>query len=298
MSLDWDKLRIFHAAAEAGSFTHAADKLHLSQSAISRQVSALEAEINTKLFHRHARGLILTEQGELLYRTAHDVLMKLETVKIQLTETTEKPTGRLRITTTVGLGQGWLTDKVQEFLTLYPDMQVQLILDNEELDVNMRHADCAIRLREPQQSDLIQRKLFTVHMHVYAAPSYISRHGEPQSLEELDNHRIISFGEPAPNYLLDVNWLEKAGRPEDNPRTPVLQINSLTSIKRAALLGIGIAMLPDYIVGRDPGLVQLVTHADVPSFDTYFCYPSELKNAAKLKVFRDFIVAKARNWNF
>jgi DNA-binding transcriptional LysR family regulator len=298
MSLDWDKLRIFHAAAEAGSFTHAADRLHLSQSAISRQVSALEAEINTKLFHRHARGLILTEQGELLYRTAHDVLMKLETVKIQLTETTEKPTGRLRITTTVGLGQGWLTDKVQEFLTLYPDMQVQLILDNEEVDINMRHADCAIRLREPQQSDLIQRKLFTVHMHVYAAPSYISRHGEPQTLEELDNHRIISFGEPAPNYLLDVNWLEIAGRPEDNPRIPALQINSLTSIKRAALLGIGIAMLPDYIVGRDPGLVQLVTHADVPSFDTYFCYPSELKNAAKLKVFRDFIVAKARNWNF
>ncbi|MDB5553600.1 MAG: bacterial regulatory helix-turn-helix, lysR family protein [Rhizobium sp.] len=298
MALDWDKLRIFHAAAEAGSFTHAADKLHLSQSAISRQVSALEADINTKLFHRHARGLILTEQGELLYRTAHDVLMKLEMVKMQLTETTEKPTGRLRITTTVGLGQGWLTDKVQEFLSLYPEMQIQLILDNEEIDVNMRHADCAIRLREPQQSDLIQRKLFTVHMHVYAAPSYISRYGEPSTLEELDNHRIISFGEPAPNYLLDVNWLETAGRPDDDPRVPVLQINSLTSIKRAALLGIGIAMLPDYIVGRDPGLVQLVTNADVPSFDTYFCYPAEMKNAAKLKVFRDFIVAKARNWNF
>lgn len=298
MALDWDKLRIFHAAAEAGSFTHAADKLHLSQSAISRQVSALEADINTKLFHRHARGLILTEQGELLYRTAHDVLMKLEMVKMQLTETTEKPTGRLRITTTVGLGQGWLTDKVQEFLSLYPEMQVQLILDNEELDVNMRHADCAIRLREPQQSDLIQRKLFTVHMHVYAAPAYISRYGEPQTLEDLDNHRIISFGEPAPNYLLDVNWLETAARPDDDPRVPVLQINSLTSIKRACLLGIGIAMLPDYIVGRDPGLVQLVTGADVPSFDTYFCYPAEMKNAAKLKVFRDFIVAKARNWNF
>jgi DNA-binding transcriptional LysR family regulator len=298
MALDWDKLRIFHAAAEAGSFTHAADKLHLSQSAISRQVSALEADINTKLFHRHARGLILTEQGELLYRTAHEVLMKLEMVKMQLTETTEKPTGRLRITTTVGLGQGWLTDKVQEFLALYPEMQVQLILDNEELDVNMRHADCAIRLREPQQSDLIQRKLFTVHMHVYAAPAYISRYGEPQTLEELDNHRIISFGEPAPNYLLDVNWLETAARPDDDPRVPVLQINSLTSIKRACLLGIGIAMLPDYIVGRDPGLVQLVTNADVPTFDTYFCYPAEMKNAAKLKVFRDFIVAKARNWNF
>jgi len=177
-------------------------------------------------------------------------------------------------------------------------MQVQLILDNEELDVNMRHADCAIRLREPQQSDLIQRRLFTVHMHIYAAPSYINRYGEPQSIEDLDNHKIISFGEPAPSYLLDVNWLEIAGRDSDNPRPSILQINSQTSIKRACLLGIGIAMLPDYIVGRDPGLLQLPVSADIPSFDTYFCYPSEMKNSAKLKVFRDFIVAKARNWNF
>ncbi len=298
MPLDWDKLRIFHAAAEAGSFTHAADRLHLSQSAISRQVSSLETDVGIKLFHRHARGLILTEQGEILYRTAHEVLMKLESVRVQLTENTEKPSGKLRITTTVGLGQGWLTDKVQEFLALYPDMQVQLILDNEELDVNMRHADCAIRLREPQQSDLIQRRLFTVHMHLYAAPSYINRYGEPQSIDDLDNHKIITFGEPAPSYLLDVNWLEIAGRDSDNPRPSVLQINSQTSIKRACLLGIGIAMLPDYIVGRDPGLIQLPVSADIPSFDTYFCYPSEMKNAAKLKVFRDFIVAKARNWNF
>ena len=296
--MDWDKLRIFYAVAEAGSFTHAGEALNLSQSAISRQISALEDSLKVTLFHRHARGLILTEQGELLYRTAHDVLLKLETVKMQLTETTEMATGKLRVTTTVGLGQGWLTDKIQEFLQLHPDVQIQLILDNEELDVRMREADCAIRLRQPQQSDLIQRKLFTVHMHVYASPAYINRYGEPQSLEDLDNHRIISFGEPAPNYLLDVNWLEIAGRPADNPRQPILQINSLTSIKRACLLGIGIAMLPDYIVGRDPGLVQLVTNADVPSFDTYFCYPDEMKNAAKLKAFRDFIVAKARNWSF
>ncbi len=296
--LDWDKLRIFHAAAEAGSFTHAAEKLHLSQSAISRQVSALEADVGAKLFHRHARGLILTEQGELLYQTAHDVLMKLEHVRMQLSETTDKPTGKLRITTTVGLGQGWLNDKLQEFLSLYPDLQVQLILDNEELDVNMRHADCAIRLRQPQQSDLIQRKLFTVHMHIYASPSYLNRYGEPQSLQDLDNHKIITFGEPAPNYLLNVNWLEIAGRSPDNPRLPHLQINSLSAIKQACLKGIGIAMLPDYIVGRDPGLVQLVHSADVPSFDSYFCYPEEIKNAAKLKAFRDFLVAKARSWSF
>ncbi|HET7413241.1 MAG TPA: LysR family transcriptional regulator [Pararhizobium sp.] len=296
--LDWDKLRIFHAAAEAGSFTHAAELLHLSQSAISRQVSALEQDIGVKLFHRHARGLILTEQGELLYRTAHEVLLKLESVKMQLTETTERPSGKLRVTTTVGLGQAWLTGKLQEFMALYPDLHMQLILDNEELDVNMRHADCAVRLRQPQQPDLIQRKLFTVHMHIYAAPSYLNRYGEPQTLQELDNHRIITFGEPAPAYLVDVNWLEIAGRSPDNPRPSHLQINSLTSIRRASMLGMGISALPDYMASNDSGLIQIPIEAEAPSFDTYFCYPVEMKNAAKLKAFRDFLISKARTWDY
>jgi Transcriptional regulator len=298
MQLDWDKLRIFHAAAEAGSFTHAAEVLHLSQSAISRQVSALEMEVGAKLFHRHARGLILTEQGEMLYQTAHEVLMKLESVKARLAETHELPSGKLRVTTTVGLGQGWLTEKVQEFQTLYPDMQVQLILDNEELDVNMRQADCAIRLRQPQQSDLIQRRLFTVHLHVYASPAYLARHGEPRSIADFDHHRLITFGEPAPLYLHDVNWLEHAGRPADNPRISHLQINNLAAVKRATVNGAGISMLPDYMVGRNAGLVKLNIDADFPSFDTYFCYAEEMKNSAKLKAFRDFLINKARNWNY
>lgn len=298
MPLDWDKLRIFHAAAEAGSFTHAAETLHLSQSAISRQVSALEQDIGVPLFHRHARGLIMTEQGELLYRTAHDVLLKLEAVRVRLSETTDTPSGKLRVTTTVGLGSGWLTDRMPEFTELYPDIEVQLLFDNEELDVTMRHADCAIRLRQPQQPDLIQRKLFTVHMHVYASPAYLNRHGKPEQVSDFDDHRIITFGEPAPNYLLDVNWLEVAGRSISNPRAPLLQINNMPSVKRAAQLGIGLAMLPDYMVGHDAGLVQLDIDFDVPSFSAYFCYAEELRGSAKLKAFRDFLISKARNWNF
>ena len=298
MPLDWDKLRIFHAAAEAGSFTHAAEELHLSQSAISRQVSALEQDIGVPLFHRHARGLIMTEQGELLYRTAHDVLLQLEAARVRLSETTDKPSGRLRVTTTVGLGSGWLTERMQEFTELYPDINIQLLLDNEEVDVTMRHADCAIRLRQPQQPDLIQRKLFTVHMHVYASPSYLNRYGKPEHVSDFDNHKIITFGEPAPNYLLDVNWLEVAGRPTGNPRIPQLQINNIISIRKAAKLGIGIAMLPDYMVEHDDGLVQLNVDSDVPSFDCFFCYAEEMRGSAKLQAFRDFLISKARNWKF
>lgn len=298
MALDWDKLRVFHAAAEAGSFTHAAETLKLSQSAISRQVSALEQDVGVPLFHRHARGLVLTEQGEMLFRTAHDVLVKLENIKSRLTEAKDRPSGILRVTTTVGLGAGWLTERLHEFLDLYPDMQVQLILANEELDLTMRQADCAIRLRQPQQPDLIQRRLFTVHFHLYASPSYINKHGKPNSIADLKNHRIVTFGEPVPTHLSELNWLETVGDFEGGKRVATLQINDILSIKRAVKRGAGIAMLPDYVVDKDAGLVQLLPETEVPSFDTYFCYPDAMKNQAKLHVFRDFVIAKARNWSY
>ncbi|HEY5818878.1 MAG TPA: LysR family transcriptional regulator [Mesorhizobium sp.] len=298
MALDWDKLRVFHAAAEAGSFTHAAETLKLSQSAISRQVSALEHDVGVPLFNRHARGLVLTEQGEMLFRTAHDVLMKLETIKTALTETKETPSGVLRVTTTVGLGAGWLTDRLPEFLDLYPQIQLQLILANEELDLTMRQADCALRLRQPQQPDLIQRRLFTVHFHLYASASYVNKYGKPGSIAELRNHRVVTFGVPVPPHLSELNWLETVGDFEGTQRISTLQINDILSIKRAVQAGAGIAMLPDYVVSKDAGLVQLLPETEVPSFDTYFAYPEAMKNQAKLHVFRDFIIGKARNWSY
>ena len=104
--IDWDKLRVFHAVAEAGSFTHAGDTLNLSQSAVSRQISALEEALQVPLFHRHARGLILTEQGEALNRTVREVFAKLAITEALLTESKEKPAGRLKVTTTVALPVG------------------------------------------------------------------------------------------------------------------------------------------------------------------------------------------------
>lgn len=298
MALDWDKLRVFHAAAKAGSFTHAAEALRLSQSAISRQVSALEHDVGVPLFHRHARGLVLTEQGDLLYRTAHEVLMKLENVKARLSDTTDKPSGLLRVTTTVGLGTGWLTERVKEFLDLYPEICLQLILTNEELDLAMREADCAVRLRQPQQPDLIQRRLFTVHLHVFAAPSYLERYGTPASVADLDAHRIVTFGEPVPFYLSGLNALESIGRADGEKRAPTLQINDLMSVRRAVKRGVGIAMLPDYMADKDSGLVPILPEVEAPSFDTFFCYPDTMKNQAKLKAFRDFMFSKARSWSF
>ena len=298
MGMDWDKLKVFHAAAEAGSFTHAGEQLGLSQSAVSRQVSALEQELSAPLFHRHARGLILTEQGELLYRTAHDVFMKLEAARTKLTDSREKPQGELKIQTTVGLGVNWLTPRLGEFLDLYPDIRITLITTEQELDLAMREADVAIRLRPPTQPDLIQRKLFTMHFHAYASPEYLKRFGTPRTHDELDDHRILVLGGTVPTHLQSSNWLISAGRDGKGPRTPWLVINNVLGVLRGAQRGLGIAMLPDYLVEDHGGLVQLFGDVDGFGFDAYFVYPEELKSVARIQVFRDFLVAKAQQWEF
>ncbi len=296
--MDWDRIRIFFTVAEAGSFTKAGDQLGLSQSAVSRQISALEREIRAPLFHRHTRGLILTEQGELLWRAARDMTQRLEKTKAQLTETREHPSGDLKVTTTVGLGSRWLAPRLGEFLDQYPDVRVELLLTDEELDLSMREADIAIRLRQPQQPDLIQRKLFTVHFHIYAAPSYVKRYGEPKSLEDLDNHRILSFGGASPSYLLSVHWLATAGRDPRNPRQTHLLVNNIAALRNAVEHGAGLAVLPDYLVDPGSGLVQLLREVEMPSLESYLVYPEEMKSVARVQAFRDFLIQKAQRWTY
>jgi DNA-binding transcriptional LysR family regulator len=297
--MDWDKLKVFHAAAEAGSFTHAGEQLGLSQSAVSRQVSALESELGVSLFHRHARGLILTEQGELLHHTAHDVFMQLEAARAKLTDSRERPHGDLRVTTTPGMGVHWLTPRLGEFIDLYPDIRVTLMTTEEELDLAMREADVAIRLRQPTQPDLIQRKLFSVHFHAYASPEYIKRFGTPRALEELDSHRIVLLGgTTVPAYLQNRNWLMEVARDGKGPRGAALVISNVLGVLRACQRGIGIALLPDYLVEENGGLVQLFGESNAPALDAYFVYPEELKSVARVQVFRDFLVSKAQRWRF
>jgi DNA-binding transcriptional LysR family regulator len=298
--MDWDKLKVFHAAAEAGSFTHAGEHLGLSQSAVSRQVSALEQELGVSLFHRHARGLILTEQGELLQHTAHEVFMKLEAARAKLTDTRERPNGELKVTTTPGLGVHWLTPRLGEFIDLYPDIRITLLTTEEELDLAMREADVAIRLRQPIQPDLIQRKLFSLHFHACASPEYLKRFGTPRSVDELDKHRLVILGGTVPPWLQQTgNWLLTQGHDGGDPRRAWLTINNVLGVLRACQRGIGIAMLPDYLVEESSGLVQLFGESSSSlAYDCYFVYPEELKSVARVQVFRDFLVSKAQRWHF
>ncbi len=296
--MDWDKVRIFHAAAAAGSFTHAGETLGLSQSAVSRQVSSLEQDLKLPLFHRHARGLILTEQGELLYRTARELVSKLEQTRSRLSDSKEKPNGVLKITANVGLGTHWLTPRLGEFLDAYPDIRVQLILTDDELDLAMREADVALRLAQPTQGDLIQRRLFTVHFHAFASVDYVRKNGAPKSVDDLDQHRLLAFGGGLPPYLVDLNWHLKVGRDVKEPREPGLIINNLPALLSAVEFGLGVGVFPDYLVDTHKGLSQILTQEQMPELDCYLVYAEELKGVARVQVFRDFLVSKAQRWSY
>src|SRR6516165_9046444 len=273
--MDWDKLRVFHAVAEAGSFTHAGESLNLSQSAVSRQISALEESLSVPLFHRHARGLILTEQGELLFRTARDVFAKLSMAEGLISESKDRPKGPLKIQTTVAFGSTWLTPRIREFL-----------------DLSMREADVAIRMAPPRQPDLIQRHLVSVQVHIYAAPDYIKKHGMPQRVEDLDKHRLIVYGDDARPPVLNINWLLDAGTKAGRERKPILTVNNFYGMLRAVVSGLGICALPDFMANEYSELVRVLPELTGPPVEAYFVYPEELRSSKRISVFRDFLLRK------
>lgn len=289
--MDWDKLRVFHAVAEAGSFTHAGETLNLSQSAVSRQISALEENLQVPLFHRHARGLILTEQGESLNRTVREVFAKLAMTEALLTESKERPAGRIKVTTTVGFGATWLAPRLQEFLTTYPDVSMSLLLDDADLDLAMREADVAIRMHAPKQPDLVQRHLMQIRWMVVGAPEYLAKHGTPERVEELDDHKLILFGDYRPP-VQDINWLAEAGRRAGSPRRALLEVNSLHAMAGAIRSGLGIGVLPSWMTGEMAGLTRLLPDLKAPKVDVFFVYPEELRNSKRVAVFRDFLLTR------
>ena len=290
--MDWDKLRVFHAVAEAGSFTHAGESLNLSQSAVSRQISALEESLNVPLFHRHARGLILTEQGELLFRTARDVFAKLSMTEAMLSESREQPKGPLKITTTVAFGTTWLAPRIREFLALYPEIQLTLLVDDSELDLAMREADIAIRMNTPRQPDLIQRHLMTLRFHIFAHINYLKRKGTPKTAAELDQHDIITFTDDNRPLIAGINLLMESGSGGQSARKPVLRVNNMHAIFRAVESGLGIAVLPDYMVEGRPDIVKILPEVETPKLESYFVYAEELRHSKRIAVFRDFLVRK------
>ena len=296
--MDWDKLKIFHAVAEAGSFTSATVILNLSQSAISRQIQSLEEDLKVKLFERHARGLTLTENGEYVYKTAHEVISKLKEVETTLSDKKDKPSGKIVVTTVMSFGTTWLTPRIQEFMDLNPEIEVELVFDNKELDLSTRQADIGIFMRRPKQLNYIQKKLIDLNYHIYGSPKYLEKYGYPKTINDLNKHKFISFGKGAPSPVYNPDWALKLGTKDNKKRKTCMRVNSVYGLLLAVQSGVGLAALPDYITVKQPNIVKVLPNIEGPITEAHFVYPESLKNVARITSFRNFLFSKIQEWEF
>ena len=297
--MDWDKLKIFHAVAEAGSFTSATVNLNLSQSAISRQIQSLEDDLKVKLFERHARGLTLTENGEYVFKTAHEVISKLKEVETALGDKKNKPSGKLTVTTVVSFGTTWLTPRIKEFMQLNPEIEVELIFDDKELDLSTRQADIGIFMRRPKQLNYIQKKFIDINYHIYGSPKYLEINGYPKSVNDLNNHKFISFGSGAPSPVFNPDWALKLGLKDGaKKRKTAMRVNSVYGLLLAVQSGVGLAALPDYITINQTNIVKILPKIEGPITEAHFVYPQSLKNVARVQAFRNFLYSKISEWKF
>ena len=294
--MDWDKLKIFHAVTQAGSFTKAAEVLNLSQSAISRQIQSLEYELKTTLYERHARGLSLTENGEILYKTANEVISKIKDVESDLMDKKDKPSGKIVVTTVVGFGGIWLTPRIQEFMEKNPNIEVELIVTDQELDLSTREADIAIWMRQPKQLNYIQKKIIDINYHIYGSSKYLEKYGVPRTAKDLDKHNLITYGRGTPSPLSQKEWILKLGT--KTKRKSVMKVNNIYALLLAVDSGVGLAALPDYMVTGRSGLVKVLGDTSGPKYEAHFVYPQSLKNVARVQAFRDFIFNKVNEWKF
>lgn len=296
--MDWDKLRIFHAVAEAGSFTHAGETLNLSQSAVSRQISSLEESLGITLFHRHARGLLLTEQGELLHKTAREIFGKLSMIEGQISDSRQLAEGPMRITVAEFIGSTWLAPRLGRLREAHPDIQLTVLLDDRILNLGMREADAAIRLYKPEQPDLIQRQLTTLRFHICASPAYLKLKGKPKDIKELRKHTLIGFPENVPAPFADPNWLFRVAGTDPDVDNNLLMLNSMYAIQRAVESNAGIAALPHYMIRGNPNLETILPEAERSGVDMYFVYPEERRNSKRIAIFRDFLLESLKSEDF
>jgi len=294
--MDWDKLKIFYAVAEAGSFTRATINLNLSQSAISRQIQSLEEDLKVQLFERHARGLTLTENGEYVFKTAREVISKLKDVETSLSDQKNKPTGKLTITTVRSFGTHWLTPRIQEFMQLNPNIEVELIFDDKELDLSTRQADIGIFMRRPKQLNYIQRKLVDINYYIYGSTKYLEKYGIPKTINDLNKHRFISFGKGAPSPVFNPDWALKLGVKDNKKRKSIMKVNSVMGLLLAVESGVGLAALPEYLVSSSTNVIKVLPNSAGPITEAHFVYPQSLKNVARVQAFRNFLYSKIGDW--
>lgn len=291
-NIDWDKLKLFYVVARAQSITLAAQQLNISQSALSRSVSGLEDRMKTKLLHRHSKGVALTEKGAILLKGAEEMIKSIETAKTSLSEMEASPYGILKIQASPGaISRLFLTSNAKPFLKTYPNLRLKIIMGKDSPSFTLGGIEAALYPYIEDEDDLIQEYLFSAHQKLYASPEYLKEFGTPQSVEDLDHHQLLAYGEyPYPSA--NVNWHLSVGCPEGKVREPYMQVNLSHSLVALAAQGIGIVTLAEESTSlnrSDNTLVSVLPHVEGPTLKFYYIYPAHLKNSRRVQALGTYL---------
>lgn len=288
--MDWDLLHCFLAVADGGSLSAAARRLKLSQPTVSRRVTALETALETQLFDRSGPRLALTAEGESLHESVRRMETEAVSAMRRLSGRNVALSGSVRIACTEGIGAYWLTPALYDFQARYPEIDVELAVDNHTANLSRREADIAIRLRLPDaaaplQEALIGRRLGMLAMSVYASESYLRRHGMPNRPADLKQHRIVGFDDSfgGPEFQ---NWLPPAAQ---GARQSFVS-NSLLAQRAAIAAGLGIGICADILVRGDPAFVSLLPGLPLRKPETWLLYHADLRRSARIRAAVEFLL--------
>jgi DNA-binding transcriptional LysR family regulator len=284
---DWNDLRYFLAVARTGSTIAAAKALDVSQSTVQRRLVILESQLGRKLVEHHPMGYRLTELGEEMLIYAETIEEAVSAFERRLAARDNGLTGTIRVTCPEALVDSVLTPLVDEFQTQYPALRVDLIVTERVLDLSKGEAEIALRAGEPRDQTLIGRKIADNRWAVYASRSYVSRHGRPERLEDINHHAIIDFGGEIAN-LQHAKWLRSMA-----PRATIAaRLNTVIGLFTAAKSGIGLTILPAHLGDADDELVRVFEPVRELTSSIYLLVHPDLQRTPRVRAFFDFVIAK------
>jgi DNA-binding transcriptional LysR family regulator len=285
----WDNIKIFYHVAKLGSFSAAGEERNISTSALSRKIAQLEDQLKTQLFYRYARGVKLTEAGRCLYAFASLTYENYEIVLGSILKETKTVSGTIRFQSTQGLISHWLLQDLICFKKQYPDINLVLYGSDSQPELDIGQFDVAIRSFLENRNDLIQDPIKTYNLALYASEGYLKEFGFPKTIEDLNNHRLLSFHGNHDFPFGDPDWHLSLGLNQGEFRNAYFSSNSSLNLFEAAKAHLGIVTLPKgYPPLKHFPLLEILPGVG-PSYVSYCSYPKHLEDIKKIKVFVDFL---------
>lgn len=305
--MDTRELRTFQMVAELKNMSEAGDRLGLSPSTVSRQIGRLEDFFGgTLLFERLQTEVKTTEEGDMVNKFIQRFFEDLETLKSNVTAASKSIVGPLKVLTSTSLGIGWFSPHLKGFQEQYPDIQLKVMYDDRKRrPFELSGANTGVfmgltSISPSKDTPFIWKKLGSYYLYPYAHPDYLAEHGTPQTLNDLDNHKIIEYdfdGEFTHVNAARINYLLYAGRPENDPRKSVMAVDDGFGCRACIKSGSGIGMLSRHIA-QGSGLVEvlkgLYKEEDGGKYEVHVVYPPHLKNNTRVKALVNYTADKIK----